>query len=412
MPRLSDSHLPLAGITVLRGAPAPGGRRIVRVLVATKPLSDARDGALRLRLAIEDAAKRLPAAHVVAVGIGDPGRPAFLAAEAALAPGTYRIRPDGHQAPDARFVLPGSGSAPLEVLCEHETLSPSRSSRQALFSPRGETLAGIVVRRIEPCCRGFVRQRQIPWGNQGFLVVTRPLGNPVHIEIDARVHVVRPGQYLVSPPGQADRFSPKIPYPVHMRQYFVFPMGLAAFAAALDAGKGDDIFGLDPAPRTMPPALAQALDAFEQALASSDTPLRDLDARSLLHHALCLLLQSGADRDAPAATRREDATSLDPRLKLAMDHLSAHLAEPYDRIALARAARTSDQHLRWLFQTRLGMPPVEYLQALRVERAKKLLADPAKKLQAVAWEVGYTDARTFRRVFRKFAEKEIRAFRG
>ncbi len=58
------------------------------------------------------------------------------------------------------------------------------------------------------------------------------------------------------------------------------------------------------------------------------------------------------------------------------------------------------------------MPPVEYLQILRVEKAKRLLADPGKKLQAVAWEVGYKNVRTFRRVFRKFAEKEIRAFRG
>lgn len=412
MPRLSDSRLPLAGITVLRGAPAPGGRHIVRILAGTKPLAAAHDGAVRLRLAIRDDAGRLPAVHAIAVGICDPGKPALLAAEAALAPGGYRIRPDGQPTPSHRFTLPQAENSAISVLCEHEGPSPSRSSRQALFSTKGETLAGVVVRRLERCCRSFVRQKQIPWGNQDFLVVSRPLGNPIRIEIGAKTHVVRPGQYLVSPPDQADRFSPGIPYPIYMHQYFVFPKGLDEFNSALRLETGSSAFGLDPAPRTLTPALARALDAFEGALAPPDTPLRALDARSLLYHALCLILQSGTDRDSPAAPPLRPRTSLDPRLQMAMDHLAAHLAEPYDRIALARAARASDQHLRWLFQTRLGIPPVEYLQALRVEQAKKLLADPEKKLQTVAWEVGYKDVRTFRRVFRKFAEREIRTFRG
>ena len=58
------------------------------------------------------------------------------------------------------------------------------------------------------------------------------------------------------------------------------------------------------------------------------------------------------------------------------------------------------------------MSPLEYLQRLRVERAKVLLEDRHNKLESVAAAVGYRDVRSFRRIFKAHAAREIRTFRS
>lgn len=413
MPRLSDPRPPVEGIAALRGSPLPAGRHVVRILVQTKPLEAGRDGAIRLGLSIADAARARMVARTVAVGIGDPGAEAVLVAEAALPPGRYRIATEGAPSARALIELPAAPDAPVASLCGHGGRNPSRIVRLGLTSPDGGILGGCLDRFYQRCCRkDFLKARAV-WRNRGWLALFRPeRPNPARIAIGGKERTVRPGDYLVSSPEWEDSLSPGTAFPLRMRQYYVSPGMLAAFREdlRLPAGKAD--LGLSPDPRPLDDELARALDAFEASLRRSGSAAGFLGARGLLTHVLCLVLQTHPNRSGPFSAGLREARPADPRLKLAMDYLAAHLAEPYDRLALARAARASDQHLRWLFQTRLGMPPVEYLQALRVERAKTLLADPEKKLQAVAWEVGYKDVRTFRRVFQKFAEKEIRAFRG
>lgn len=48
-----------------------------------------------------------------------------------------------------------------------------------------------------------------------------------------------------------------------------------------------------------------------------------------------------------------------------------------------------------------GNTPVEYLQRVKIERAKKSLETSRKTINEVMYEVGYTDVKAFREVFRK-----------
>lgn len=95
-----------------------------------------------------------------------------------------------------------------------------------------------------------------------------------------------------------------------------------------------------------------------------------------------------------------------------MDFLHAHLDKAYDATALARHVGVSPELLWKLFRTHLQMIPNDYLQGVRVERAKELLKNRDYTLERVADEVGYKNVRSFRRVFKEHTDKSTRVFRG
>jgi transcriptional regulator GlxA family with amidase domain len=53
------------------------------------------------------------------------------------------------------------------------------------------------------------------------------------------------------------------------------------------------------------------------------------------------------------------------------------------------------------FMASLGMTPIDYLQRLRIEAAKRMLARSARKVDRVGYLVGYSDPRFFKSLFRK-----------
>lgn len=55
------------------------------------------------------------------------------------------------------------------------------------------------------------------------------------------------------------------------------------------------------------------------------------------------------------------------------------------------------------FRTATGYSPLAYIQALRIEEAKQLLETTGIAVEAVGHEVGYEDAASFRRLFRRLA---------
>jgi len=65
-----------------------------------------------------------------------------------------------------------------------------------------------------------------------------------------------------------------------------------------------------------------------------------------------------------------------------------------------RAALEERTFLR-RFKTATGMRPVEYLQHLRVGKARELLEFTRRSVDQIAWTVGYEDATAFRRVFNR-----------
>jgi transcriptional regulator GlxA family with amidase domain len=53
------------------------------------------------------------------------------------------------------------------------------------------------------------------------------------------------------------------------------------------------------------------------------------------------------------------------------------------------------------FKAATGMKPVEYMQNVRVGKARELLEFTRRSIDQIAWAVGYEDATAFRRVFHR-----------
>jgi transcriptional regulator GlxA family with amidase domain len=134
----------------------------------------------------------------------------------------------------------------------------------------------------------------------------------------------------------------------------------------------------------------------------SSTELADLASA-----ARDVLLPAPLRQAVAVAHARSEGASLDHKrvpsgiVERARRWLVQHLAEPYDLVALARAASTSPRTLARHFNTTHGMSPHQYLERLRVERACLLLQTTYIPVEEVGRSSGLTSPSTFRRVFLK-----------
>jgi transcriptional regulator GlxA family with amidase domain len=91
----------------------------------------------------------------------------------------------------------------------------------------------------------------------------------------------------------------------------------------------------------------------------------------------------------------------DPRITLIVDRLQRRLAEPVSVAALARVVNLSESRFRALFAAQTGMAPGQYLQRLRLRRARMLLERTFLSVKEVMALVGYNDPSHFSRDFRR-----------
>ena len=91
----------------------------------------------------------------------------------------------------------------------------------------------------------------------------------------------------------------------------------------------------------------------------------------------------------------------DSPLYRAKQWLEMNVEQPYDLKALAAVASSSERTLLRHFQTVLGVTPLEYLQDLRVQRAKVMLEISINSMQTIAHACGYNNASTFGKLFRR-----------
>lgn len=71
--------------------------------------------------------------------------------------------------------------------------------------------------------------------------------------------------------------------------------------------------------------------------------------------------------------------------------------------SVAKAVNTSTFYFCKLFKRTTGLTFTDYLARVRIERAKKLLLDPNRRVSEVAYDVGFQSLPHFNRVFRRVA---------
>ena len=142
------------------------------------------------------------------------------------------------------------------------------------------------------------------------------------------------------------------------------------------------------------------------AIAAFDLPATRLERESKLLSVLHLLLSTCGD----TSTTERQAGREHRAVGQVKETLNAHFATEVSLEFLAQLTGLSQGYLIRTFKLEVGVTPHAYQLALRVERAKTLLASGVDVAQ-VAFEMGFVDQSHLNHVFRKYVQTTPGRFR-
>ena len=122
-----------------------------------------------------------------------------------------------------------------------------------------------------------------------------------------------------------------------------------------------------------------------------------------LTHLLGYLLQQ--QRDVSAAmnklppVRMSTRVELYRRLSRSIDYIHANVGEKIDLQDLSAASLLSKYHFLRLFKLAFGLSPYQYIQDLRIEKARGILSKTTLPVADLAYSLGFDNPQSFSRLF-------------
>ncbi|HZG74228.1 MAG TPA: response regulator [Paenibacillus sp.] len=84
--------------------------------------------------------------------------------------------------------------------------------------------------------------------------------------------------------------------------------------------------------------------------------------------------------------------------------IEEHSHEDISLEAIGKRVGLSPFYISKMFKEQLGVNYIDFLTECRIEKAKRLMADPEKSMKEIAFEVGYHDPNYFSKVFKKTSD--------
>jgi transcriptional regulator GlxA family with amidase domain len=110
-----------------------------------------------------------------------------------------------------------------------------------------------------------------------------------------------------------------------------------------------------------------------------------------------------------------DRTLMPPRSETFGDRvatwLTKHMGQPYSLAAVASAVGTSQRTLLRRFKLDRGETPLAFLQSVRIDRSKAMLAQTELSIAEIGARVGYADVGAFRALFQRLIGMPPGAYR-
>lgn len=138
---------------------------------------------------------------------------------------------------------------------------------------------------------------------------------------------------------------------------------------------------------------------------------RLLGPATMLATARFLLIEPPRQSQRPFAQFVPRFDHGDDAVRASQHHIHAHASTMPGVAELAdRAGMTGRTFLR-RFRAATGLTPVEYLQQVRIAKAREVLERSLTPVENIAWDVGYSDAAAFRKLFQKLTGLRPAAYR-
>lgn len=101
----------------------------------------------------------------------------------------------------------------------------------------------------------------------------------------------------------------------------------------------------------------------------------------------------------------------DTLIKQVQEFIENNFEQPLQVSELAAMINVTSRTLNRRFQACVAMRPIEYIQAVRIEQAKRLLESGEVTIKSLAYQVGYSDISSFTRLFKRATELTPKEYR-
>ena len=111
--------------------------------------------------------------------------------------------------------------------------------------------------------------------------------------------------------------------------------------------------------------------------------------------------------DPPRSSQRPFAEFLprfdhgDAQILRAQQHVHAHPAKAHGLAELSAIAGLGERTLLRRFSAATGLKPTQYVQNVRITKARECLELTQQTVDQIAWSIGYEDPAAFRKVFKR-----------
>ena len=92
----------------------------------------------------------------------------------------------------------------------------------------------------------------------------------------------------------------------------------------------------------------------------------------------------------------------DSAIRKAQDFIEHHVADRINIGSLADHVAVSRRSFVRRFKKATGNTPLEYIQRVKIEAAKKMFESSPQNVSEVMYDIGYSDNKAFRNIFRKY----------
>lgn len=151
------------------------------------------------------------------------------------------------------------------------------------------------------------------------------------------------------------------------------------------------------------PELIQEFLALAREYQQQDTGY-ELSIKASLYRILTLLMRRYT---IPVNQERESKRhySLVKQLRPVLEYIDQHYEQKLTLERLANMAHMSRHHFGRLFKSITGLPPIEYVNHLRINTAAQLLTEQQLTIGETALAVGFSDSNYFSRLFKKYKKQ-------
>ena len=112
-------------------------------------------------------------------------------------------------------------------------------------------------------------------------------------------------------------------------------------------------------------------------------------------------LDIGRDSQSQFAIFRGQRNHVDTDIQIVQDYIENHYCDKIKIDSLANLINTGRRTFERRFKQATNNSPIEYIQRVRIEAAKKYFEASRKNVTEIMFDVGYTDTKAFRDIFRK-----------